>query len=159
MYQKHENKPRFIAPKVESLAVGQTYAITINPSNEWTAGQLPIEWVRRQYDQITQLCRGVELELFVESSPTARLHFHGIMKLKNIIDYLRFVRDLQSYSSFAIKEFFEASREVNTDANPMGKSPYLLWREYCTKQKSVWEPIFKTNVLNYAIVIVPPAGI
>lgn len=159
MYQKHDNKPPHVAPKVENLQLGATYAITINPSNEWTSGQMPIEWVRRQYDQITQLCRGVELCLYVESSPTGRLHFHGIMKLINIIDYLRFVSNMKSYCTYAIKEFFEAAAETDTKVNPSGKSPYLLWHEYCTKQSKIWTPIFKSNVLNYAIEIVPPHGI
>lgn len=141
-------KQAYTAPKVESLKIGEPMAISINPKDEWQAGQLPIAWIRKQYDQLKQLVRGCELSLYPESSPTGRLHFHGYIIVTEILPYLMTLHGLALYGTYCIKHL---KNKVSEDAEDENK-----WEDYCKKQSHVFECLFKSNVLSYPMEITPP---
>jgi len=92
------------APDVETLQTEIPYAISINPIEEWNPSQLPMTWVIKSSSQIVECMRGVEMTLYPESSPTGRLHYHGLIIIKDIIEYLSFLNVYKKYGSFCIKD-------------------------------------------------------
>lgn len=139
-------KDRFIAPRVEDIKLSQLYAISINPQEEWSSNQQITAWTRKVYTSLRSIVRGVELELFVESSPTGRLHFHGTILIIDVVLYLRFLKELMTQATFAIKEIKDTYAEDEDD--------YVTWDKYCIKQAHIFGPLFDHNTVSYPLKIV-----
>lgn len=152
------------APKVETLETGVPYAISINPADEWKAGQLPISWINRQYGVLREMTRGLKLILYPESSPTGRLHFHGTIEVYDVFNYLMFLKGLALYGTYCIKGIVPdkpdatttgALLEEGTETEEVATTSHK-WLEYCTKQSYLFIPLFDSSVLAYPLVITPP---
>lgn len=132
-YQRHKGV------KIEELVTGQTYAISINPKFQPTAlnKHRIYFWYRAFYDSLVKHKNSVELKLYLESSPTARLHFHGTIRIKEIIGYLGFLSALAEDTSY----------EIDTIEDEQ------VWIEYTQKQYDIWEPYFEGNIIGYPIKI------
>lgn len=142
-------KDRFVAPRVEDIKLNQLYAISINPQEEWQANQQITAWVRKVYVSLRSIVRGCELELFVESSPTGRLHLHGTVLIIDVILYLRFLKELMTMATFAIKPIRDTYSEGDEE-------DFVTWDKYCIKQGHIFGPLFDgPTLLSYPIKLVP----
>lgn len=126
------------APKLEDLSVDKLYSITINPKgnvDEWTEVAI-YKFYRHTYDEL-QKFKGVEFVLHLESSPIGRLHYHGIMSIKSLIDYVKFISWFSSNCAGEIDEISDLNK----------------WTDYIFKQSSIWKPFLKSHVLGYPMYI------
>lgn len=149
------------APKVEDLVLGELYAISLNPIEEWKAGQLPIAWVKKQYTLLKELVRGCELQLYPESSPTGRLHFHGYILIKDTLEYLMTLKGLSCYGTYCIKPITDGGlvQGGDTEASHLGVDEGDVpqtWQQYCTKQAFIFEPLFKNSIMSYPMTLTEP---
>lgn len=133
---------KYVAPKFETIIQGQGYAISINPLDEYKVSQTPQMWVRRQYDALQQITRGVTMELYPEVSPTGRFHFHGYITINDKWEYVKTLHGLAVYGTYCIKPIQLTASGEDVD-----------WKAYVTKQSKDWKYLFRTNVMSYPIQI------
>lgn len=149
---------KYSAIKFEDIEIDVQYAISINPLNEYSVSQKPIQWIKKNYDLLQQIVRGCTLELYPESSPTGRLHFHGYITIHDIFEYLKFLHGLAVYGTYCIKTITppidnEEEEYVIQEDSEESESPYDTWEKYCRKQQNIWIPLFANNIMCYPIEI------
>lgn len=140
-------KAKFTAPHLEDIEVGVTYAISINPIDEWHGGgQTLLAWVKKQYNTLRENTHGVIMELYPEASPTMRLHFHGTLVVKDIYGYMKTLKALAPHCTYCIKQITDTEEDYQTDET---------WHEYCLKQVDIWKPLFKSSIMCYPLQLIP----
>lgn len=118
-------KNRFL--KLEEVEINRSYAFTFNPSDQPKVNTCSgvTDWWKDQHGFLKNL-KGSTYRLYMEISPSGRFHFHGEMKLTNIIKF--YTNDVHSLQLFSSCEMDTLSN------NPTG---HLTWRIYCMKQQRV----------------------
>lgn len=129
------------APKVETMSEGVEYAITINfrkqPDSLNICHLAP--YIVKHRDMFTLIIIKNALILWPEVSPVGRLHFHGVYCLKDMYEYIKFVRYLEAG--------LECSFEIDTIQDK------IVWETYCKKQSFVFAEIFKNHLNVYPICV------
>lgn len=140
-------------PKAETIILNNRYAISINPNEEWTPTSHPMTWVKKTVAKLQDALSGCTLELYPEFSPTGRMHYHGVIDIKDHVEYFRFLNLLKLNSTYNIKELFISNSET-TDKETR-KEALDKWLAYCTKQAHIFMPLFKNSILSYPISVNP----
>lgn len=120
MIEKFEfTKSKHSGPKIELIDDDETMAISINPIEVWHPNFHPLSFIKKEYEKLKQAANGVELELYPESSPTGRIHFHGFITVRSKWGYLATLAALPSIGTYCIKQFFdkETSEEDDVDSS------------------------------------------
>lgn len=128
-------KAKHSVPKMEDIVLKKEYAITYNPQCQHDDRKkiLP-DRLNRCIQELNSLLRECDswviLRLYPELSPLGRVHFHGTLIFKDIVNsYMYVIRKLTQNGTLCIKPIQEALPE----------SKYKNWHDYCTKQKSLFE--------------------
>lgn len=101
-----ENKPANIMLKPEEVVLGTEYAFTLNPVAQPQIGKLNSfkEWYDLFEHVFRDCCIASEYRLYIEISPMGRFHFHGKIKIINIMNfYIYDVKTLTNDSTCVIK--------------------------------------------------------
>lgn len=134
---------------VEKIILGEDYTLTINPrlqpdlrnvSLKRTKASIGMVY-RKLYENLVQYKDYLDMVIFPEFSSTGRLHYHGTIKINNIIMYLNFVNQLADWAHYEI------------DTIGPKESDRLTWEKYIQKQKIYMLPLFKDNVFGYPMLI------
>lgn len=113
---------RNAVPEYETLIPGDTYAFTLNPSDEYQKWDCDdrIKYVQRFVNRLL-LTDSFTYELYTEISHLGRIHFHGYMTMVNGFKFLlNDVRRITQAATIVVKPI----------DNPE------IWEEYITKQAS-----------------------
>lgn len=140
------------APKIEDIKLNDDMAFTYNPNAEADPTRPLMQFINNQYKKLNELAGigGFKAEIYPESSPLGRIHFHGFIQIVDIHKWIHIgVIGLKDTGCFAIKQFFERKdKEDEDDDHLTGKEK---WTEYCLKQKNIIKPLFANNVLEYPL--------
>lgn len=110
-------------PSPEDIDIELPYTFTFNPCDGrqyyYDADRVEtfMEYWRTLFDSMFD---DIEIDVHLEVSKLGRLHFHGIIKFKNLLNF--YLKDI-------IKLKNEGTLEIDTIED--GE----VWEEYCTKQK------------------------
>lgn len=129
------------AIKIEEIELNKAYTISINPKiqpDDMSKKKVYV-WYRKFYEFVNKYKDGVYLSLYIESSPTGRLHFHGILKVLEIIKYIDLLQALSASCSY----------EIDTIENLENTE----WFDYMRKQREIWEEYFRKNIIGYPMQI------
>lgn len=140
----YNDKPRNSCVPLEEIVPGVNMAITINPKSVCNSTN-PFAWITTQYNVLRVISGGCEMDLFVESAPsTAKLHFHGFIRVLDRLIFMQTIRLLADYGTFCIKHLFHAEEAEG-----------CKWTDYCLKQSAIWAPAFKDHdgLYGYPILI------
>lgn len=116
-----EYKMKNVLPKLEDTILGHMYAFTINPETQYFDD---LERMPKVINYIKRLLSNpyIEYELYIELSPTGRIHGHGWIWLQDPFKfYLHEVHKLTQKATIVIKEI----------DNPQ------VWLDYCIKQSHI----------------------
>jgi len=133
-YVKHKGVP------LEDIELDEvTYAISINYEKQPDKidKACVYKYYRQVYDSLYKFRESIDIILYIEASPTGRLHFHGYLQIKDYIGYIEFLNDLKQYSSF----------EIDTITEPE------VWFEYCRKQEEIWREYMDKHICGYPMEI------
>lgn len=143
-YKNNTAKPKHIGLKVENIILLQPYAITINPEMQFTKIDRKTKVKDYSYPHMAmksyiqtwlKLCKGSKYELYFETSPIGRQHYHGLIHVHDIqVFYSVDIHILQMLGTFVIKPL----KEAEEDENLIGSS----WYAYCTKQEKIWKDTY-----------------
>lgn len=155
--------------KLENICIGSTYAITINPKEQplyvHSFGDNPKRdttmWYRDKYAEYMKYKEGLNMSLYLEASPTGRLHFHGTIIIKNISMYVQFLKELELLNNYEIDTIASNPASAGGCPHPLDskdcdcdeRTGEQIWYEYCTKQWAIWEPYFDGNIIGYPMKI------
>lgn len=118
----YEKKSPFECPSVEDISKDVTYAFTFNPSDGYQEWDQPLRinrFIDRMVPVFDKLSVTAEVEATLEISKGGRLHYHGIIKFKNILNFfVDTVYWLRTVGTYCIKEIEDVEK----------------WTEYCGKQ-------------------------
>lgn len=143
-----------IAP--EKIVIGTKYSITINPKDQ------PVEftdkfimcWYRKIYDTYIEYRDDINMDLYMESSQTARLHFHGTIVIYNILPYLKFVRYLNEYTHFEIDTIGQCEcPEGKLGEHTPECRGFYYWMKYIKKGGDIWRPLLTQSTIGYPLQI------
>lgn len=126
------------ALKFEDMKIGVKYAFTFNPEYQPQDLNEVKKWYRFMYDSFVMFKNGVEVTLWPESSPTGRMHFHGILKVIDFYEYFNFVK------YFVLRGHYD----LDTIEEEKGKQS---WQDYCSKQESIWKKYFEDTSVGYPL--------
>lgn len=122
---------------IEDIKFGQLYSFNVNPQAQPARYDDLHRWLVQWHDFFVDF-RLNDIDLYLESSPTGRFHFHGIIKIYN----------LKQYIFMLIKLNENASYEVDTIKD------LDVWMQYCTKQYTLMKKdMDMENVLTYPIIV------
>lgn len=134
-YDAHHKKHKGIP--LEFMETNKKYAFTFNPAAQPLSkmrASLDV-WYRQMYEIFIKYNDTIIVNLYIEASPTGRLHFHGSIEVLHLIKYTEFLREINSICSYEIDTIEDES----------------VWDKYITKQSSIWEHHFKKNVIGYPL--------
>lgn len=121
------------------------YTFNLNPElqPDWNQDicehYVPIKaWYRKIIGSV-QLMKYCNIIMYLEISPTGRYHFHGIIKIKNVLNF--FVHDL-----YRLKQI--GTYEIDTIKD------LEVWTKYCSKQDYLIKDIFRGMVYNNPVSII-----
>lgn len=131
---------KFKVIKPEDCVIDTLYSFSYNPEeqpdiqrfynirlNEFES------WSQRVYEVFASL-RYSHIRTYMEISRSGRLHFHGYIKIKDIVQFYFYdLRKLKHYGTF----------EIDFINDP------LKWDLYIKKQKEMMEPFCKKNSMLY----------
>jgi len=127
---------KFNAIRIEDLVLGQSYKLSINPASQ----PVSLKSLNKWYSEFTERLRPFvtlnSLALCLESSPTGRLHFHGIIEINDMREYLYLVRLLELIATFDI-DYIDSEQ---------------YWFDYCIKQ----DVYFESWLLQYPLLLPSP---
>lgn len=144
--------------KFEHLKIGHTYAFNFNPdyqpetlaktvSMKFASFDRDIlDFCRRTYELFSHYTQICNVTLWLETSPSARFHFHGLLTIVDLRRFPIFIQMIEKMGASRMRE----QMDVLSDTllyDDIGK--YESWYAYCTKQKHIWEGIFKNSTLKY----------
>lgn len=121
-------KPKNQGVKFDYLELGTNYAFTINPKQECKSSNIK-GFYRDQWNALRSLVKGCVMLLHLEASPSGRLHWHGYIKIFNILDFRSFLVALALHGTYVIKdmkEFLNSKEGANH------------WEVYINKQSKIW---------------------
>lgn len=101
-----ENKPANIMLKPEEVVIGSEYAFTLNPVAQPGIGKVNsfMDWYQMFEHVFRDCCVASEYRIYIEISPMGRFHFHGKIKITNIMNfYIYDVKTLTNASTCVIK--------------------------------------------------------
>lgn len=143
-----------IAP--EKIVTCTMYSITINPKDQ------PVEftdkfimcWYRKIYDTYIEFKDDINMDLYMESSQTARLHFHGTIVIYNILPYLKFVRYLNEHTHFEIDTIGQCEcPEGKLGLHTPECRGFYYWMKYIKKGGDIWRPLLTQSTIGYPLQI------
>lgn len=131
------NNPRHKGVPIESLTSGQLLSFNVSPHHQPDSYDSLRRWLIQWHDFFVDY-RLNDIDLYLESSPTGRFHFHGIIRFTNLKHYLFMLNKLNENASY----------EVDTIKD------LTVWMKYCTKQYTLMrEDMGMENVLTYPIIV------
>lgn len=124
-YSKHD---KYSCPKPEHLNTNTTYSISLSPSDRqqyYESKDRVCKFKTQWYGRfLIHLSPYASYDLYMEVSKEGRLHFHGTIQIKDILNFylisIPFMRDNMTYEIDTIKDLAE-------------------WLKYCTKQAHLFE--------------------
>lgn len=143
-------KPKFGAPKMEDMLVNTDYAFSYSPLDERSSETVKARnttvtkrevqaIIALQLNSLRKQLRSCTWELYPELAPTGRLHYHGIIRVNDIIDfYYRDLYYLQQKGTYEIDTIGTPSKDKPKDVH----QDIINWRNYCTKQSGIWVEYF-----------------
>lgn len=121
--------------KFENMQTNTLYAITINPNDDyqcWNNIDRIKDFISKTKSTILNINKDTAyLELYLELSPTGRLHYHGYLKLHEKINF---------YTNMIHKLQHIAHVDIDT-LDDSGK-----WEEYVLKQRELHSYMIKNNI-------------
>lgn len=131
--------PQFSSIKAECVVKGRDYAFTISPKQQYDDmdkdGEFRVKDRIRCFGHyskkhLTRL-KGSVYKLYLETSPLGRLHWHGILRITDVKEWLlRDIITLQALGSFCIKEIDDPD----------------AWERYYLKQLDIWMGILYAKI-------------
>lgn len=120
----YPKRQRHTVPKFEHVSEDDVFAITIAPDDDWQyfkkTDRLKVFKDKFRTFLTFTIKQYAQLELFVEVSSNGRLHYHGVINIRDKMGfYLYAVPALEEQSTVCIK----AASEMHE------------WYAYCTKQR------------------------
>lgn len=144
--------------KLENVCIGTTYSFTINPKEQplyvcsfkKTPHSDLFKWYREFYEQYLKYKDDMELILYLEASPTGRLHFHGTITIKNILRYIQFLNEIAIGNNYEIDTIAcDLAHDLDPPEGLMEQCGHQKWAEYCLKQKHIWENHIDHHIIGY----------
>lgn len=123
-------------PEFEKMRNGDVYAFTYNPEDKdqyWHEPKWEMRIIKfhKYHDNLFKSIVGINYYLHLEISKAGRLHYHGIIRLMNKLQfYVNGITNLNETGQF----------EIDT-INNMG-----IWMDYCKKQELYKEYYILQNI-------------
>lgn len=125
---------KFTNLQIEDVKLGETYAISINPSDHYQFFKMKDregKFVESSAVILKKILSHVKYTMKLETSSMGRLHWHGTMRYESWSDikgfYINNIPRLKEFGVFKISSIEDTSLESET-------RKYKTWNEYCTKQ-------------------------
>lgn len=139
-------KKRWSCIKPEDMVVSQGYSITMNPKEQYFGKWSRVTKCKSDLCKLFSPFSCCSAEVYMEVSSGGRIHFHGVIKIKEIMEFYLFaLPELQEYGTL----------EIDKINNPE------IWEAYCTKQCHLWhskDPNFNSHIsLKYIPKYEPPS--
>lgn len=152
-YKTNTNAKGNTAIAPEKIIPGNMYAITINPYLQPPKIDKVslLVWYRKFYDELCAHKDSMELTLYMESSQTARFHYHGTIVIYNIFNYLNFIRYLDDTSHFEIDTIGHC--DCPTRNHIEGCTGSYNWSKYITKGELIFRPLLTPSTIGYPLKI------
>lgn len=140
----HRNEKKHQGLKMEDIKLSTCYAVTLSPPDNrglvsrriWNI-QTPTKILEENIDKHVQIFKSLkycELELNPELSPKGRLHYHGVIIIKDVLNFyyhdLHILNETMSYEIDTLSE----------DAEGL-----LKYTSYCVKQRPIFEAYAKAT--------------
>lgn len=147
--------------KLENICIGTTYSFTINPKEQplhvCSFKKTPLSdltmWYREVYERYLKYKDDIELILYLEASPTGRLHFHGTITIKKYLRYLEFLKEITIGNNYEIDTIAcDLAHDLDPPEGLMEQCGHQKWAEYCLKQKHIWLWL-DDNIIGYPMKI------
>lgn len=146
----------FNAPKLEDIELMVNYAITINPefqpTNHTRAGICI--WYNKMTRRFREEIKDIEMTLNLEGSPSARLHFHGIVNFKTYEGYFSLIDFLAEGYSSEIDTIGNVIEDYEAPADVTNGDDFEKWQRYCYKQYHIWKHLLRKWQLEYPLHII-----
>lgn len=131
-FKKNFEKPRNIFLKPENIFLNEVYAFNFNPEGQPKIGRLNSlkDWFNIYGKLLTNLT-GAAVKMYVEISSTGRYHFHGYIKILNIVRF--YTKDVHELilNGTSVMKVIESEND---------------WEEYVLKQQSFIQPHLKLEI-------------
>jgi len=129
--------------QLEDYEVDTEYSITINLKSQPDSEAQFFPWHRLIYDRLVQFREIVSLKLYLESSSTGRLHWHGTVTIRNLQRLYIFLQYLNEHSHFEIDRITNHSCTCVGFHNLLNPHCYFeKWERYIKKQFNIWHRVF-----------------
>lgn len=127
------NGSRSVSP--ENISTHANYSFTLNPEVQYYEIQDGIErfntWNAHMYKELKRL-HGIEsLKIWPEISQSGRLHFHGIIKIKDVIE-------------FALVDVPLLIRIGHLEIDTINDED--VWNKYIRKSIQLMKPLMSSNI-------------
>lgn len=138
--------------KIEDYILTKEYSITINPQLQPKTLKHLGFWMRETHDWFAEYNDTMNIKLWMESSGTGRIHFHGIIKVLDLPKFVFFLKELNRISHFEIDTIGECNCNSKKKDKPKCTGMHI-WNEYITKQYPIWNNYFSKFPYYYPMVI------
>lgn len=130
---KMKPKPANVFLKLEDIEIGKAYAFSYNPSAQPIPSKVNSikEWFDIEYNVFQSVLQYCEVNLYVEISPTGRFHFHGIIIIRNAVQFI--IRDVQHLTGLGTSVIKEVDKPE-------------VWAEYITKQQDRMQKLLQDEL-------------
>lgn len=125
-------------PKIESLVENKAYAFTFSPPANLLLreGKELLKATQMRTFKLINNLYSLHIKLMPEASPTGRIHYHGTLIIRNIMNFVLIdMPKLQQAGTYYIAEI--------TDPKD--------WAKYCLKQLTLFQPYCEKNKIRYKV--------
>lgn len=123
------SRQKHVFPPMEEVSVGVAYALTLNIDHKTDTMPVLVRKYCKWLNMITHLC---EVSLYPELSKMGKLHYHGTISFKSILDIAEFYLNVPKFveqGTVAMKVYFK------TEEDDPKLTPEEVWTNYMLKQK------------------------
>lgn len=135
------------ALKLETIKLNTWYTLNLNPVDPPIGCDINDDKFNMFYGHTYKFFQSLKYSkiiLYIELSPTGRIHFHGtVCPLRSVIGFT--LHDIPIFEKFGTYKIDTISDES-------------IWKTYITKQVDLWKPVLKGNVYGYPLQITPSLG-
>lgn len=142
MIRKNINKAKFSAPPPERIDPERIYSFSFNPQSQplferfYNVKLNTLSSWSDEQEQIFKSLKHASVEICQEISSRGRLHYHGYIKIHNVIPfYLTSLKHIAHYGTYEIDEINDNEK----------------WAKYVSKQESLMKPYCERNDMHYSI--------